>query len=532
MTTEMRVAGSTLEQRKVLLVNGSDVVLAHNHSDTGPAIPIIASLLLESQVARGFIAGTRLFDVLAQLNTLMQQSVPGWRMRITNRRRYAFLSNGEKRVTGRFFVDYFGVDRKSCGKRQPRCRFDVMNLDLLREQPPQDPSEQMEMALALLEMCDHRGITFKGTRGGLGNSMLKQSPYWEQGRIGAPKFINDKARPYLPGNFYALSSKVEDSRGVSAIPHCYYIDQTSSHHTIASEVALPHPQHLHARGRWKTLSGKWCTPDSPTGQALMGGRHTGIMLCKVMTTTVPRSEQHLYPPWALESGTKYVWIWTPELRLLPDRRIQVEYILASFTATAYDMVLPEYASWAMGEISLNSKRASYKKGSLLAAYGMLAFNGAGKSIYRYWGGVNSRPKCEIPMAGVVSESKVSIPDTVQLSTVNVVARGIIEAETRTRSIEYARELQSQGLHVPQIYADGLLVETDSLPLVPSGWRISHSLTNVHIPRSNAIISDQIVKLPGVGKDERDQEWQRLREESHLIINPDDRTPVELVPICT
>jgi len=161
---------------------------------------------------------------------------------------------------------------------------------------------------------------------------------------------------------------------------------------------------------------------------------------------------------------------------------------------------------------------------------MLAFNGAGKTVYRYWGGNNSRSKCEIPGAGVVSESVIPINPNIQLSTVNVIARGMIEAETRTRSIEYARELHRQGFHVPQIYADGVLVETDSLPFVREGWRISHSLTNVHIPRSNAIISDQIVKLPGAAGGEQDRAWERTREASQIILPTGTVIPTETVPM--
>lgn len=525
MITVARGAASTRQRHKVLLVSKGNVVLSHNHTDTGTAIPIIASLLLDDKVRYGYIAGTTLYDTLAELNLLMQSSVPGWRMRITNRRRYALLRNGRKVVTGRFFVDYFSVDHKvTRNKREPRKRFDVINLDLLREHPPTDPTEQLEMALAILELCEHRGITFKGTRGGLGNAMLKQSPHWQRGRCAAPRFINDAARDKLPGNFYSLSNKVRDHKA-RGMAHCYYIDQTSAHHNVAKEVPIPHPEHIHARGNWKTLEGKWCSPESDIGQSIMNGEHIGLVLCRMTIATIGPTMSHLYPPW-VKRGTHNVWLWTPDLRLLQDHRLQVEYFMASFTASTRDMVIPEYATFSLGELDINRERASYKKGTLLAAYGMLAFNNVGKTIYRYWGGQNSRPKCEIPLAGSVSESRISIPDATQLSTVNVAARGIIEAETRTRSIEYARELHSQGFHIPQIYADGILVETDQLPFIPEGWRISHSLTNVFIPRRNAIVSDQITKLPGGARSEDVREWEAKRREARMVLPELGRTPVE------
>lgn len=517
MTTGTRVVGNTKRRHKVLLVSDGIVVRTHNHPDTGPLIPILASLLIDEKVQRCYIAGIRLYEPLARFNEMVQGSVPGWRMRITNRQRHAFTSQGEMRVTGRFFVDYLAIDKHSHNKRDKRRRFDIMNLDLIREHPPNDLDEQMEMTLSILEMCDSRGIAFRGTRGALGSAMLKKSRYWVRGRIAAPRFINQQARKYLPGNFYSVSNKVREKRGLEAIDHCYYVDQRSAHHNIVGSILLPHPQHLHARGYYKTFNGRWCDQYSPTGQDLLSGRHLGLVLCRIAIGTLGPTIEHLYPNWARKRGTHYKWLWTPELRLLKDEhKLQLDYFVAGYTATQDDPVLREYSEWALSEIARNPERAPYKKGSLLAAYGMLAFNGEKRAIYRYWGGKNSRKRVSIPYAGKVSESKISIPDSTQLSVVNVISRGLIEAETRTRSIEYAKSLHAQGFHVPQIYADGVLVETHQLPFVPDGWRVAHSLTNVYIPRPNAIVSDQICKLPGVGGDQSDREWERRREDARRI----------------
>lgn len=500
------------QQHKILIVQDGYVTLSHNHSDTGEAIPVIASLLLDPNTKRAFIAGINLYETMAYLNTLMSD-VPGWRMRFTNRRRYAFTKDGRKVVTGKFFADYFGIDQKigANGTRLPRTRFEVLNLDLLRDKPPADSESQLDMVLALLTMCEHRGIAMRGTRGSIGNALIKASKHWEPGRKPAPKFINDIARKHLPGNFYALSDKVTDRMNFD---HCYYIDQNSAHHNIARSIQIPHPEHIHARGNYRTLKGRWIDYRSPIAQQFIQGVHSGLFLCKLHIATIPPTQRHLYPPWALKRGDRVVWLWSPELRLLADKRIQLDYFIASFTATAPDMVISEYARWALDEINSDREGAKYKKGSLLAAYGMLAFNSAGRKVYRYWGGNTNKPKCEIPRAGLVAESVINIPSSVQVSTINVAARGMIEAETRMRSIEYAKELSSLGFHVPQIYADGLLVETDSLPFIPDGWRVSHSLTNVHIPRPNALVADQLVKLPGIPSSPEDREWERYRGESH------------------
>lgn len=503
---------------KVLLVQDGEVVLTHNHSDTGRVVPIIASLLMDG-APTCYIAGTNLYSSLAELNVLMQETVPGWRMRIANRRRHAFSVNGEARIVGKFFVDYFCIDEKRGrrGERVPRKRFDVLNLDLLFEKPSKDPHTQLEMALSILELCEKRGIAVRNTKGSIGSALLRKSPEWQRGRHSAPKFVNDQARKYLPGNFYSVSQKL--NRKSLILPHCYYLDQSSAHHNIARSVPVPHPHTLRARGNFKqALKGegkKWVDVKSPTGIAIMKGEHIGLVCCHLLVSTIGPSVSHLYPPWAQTKGTKDVWLWTPEMRLLEnDPKFDIQYFTCALSSTHSDPVLPEYSTWALDELRTDPVRAPHKKGALLAAYGMLAFNGSNRHIYRYWGGENSRYKVDIPLAGRVGESRITIPQHVELSTVNVVARGIIESETRTRSIEYARQLHAQGYHVPQIYADAVLVETDQLPLwVPDGWRVSHSLTHVSIPRPNAIVSDQVVKLPGVAGSEQDREWERRREDA-------------------
>lgn len=515
-----------------LLVVHDEVVVAASSFDTGVRIgSALGAIFLDedSPFPPTYVAGVNLYQPLAKFNELVQDSVTGWRMRITNRRRQAYFGDGRVRVSGKFFVDYMCIDRKigNRGKRVPRKRVEVINLDLLFTVPPKDAQNQLEAALAILEVCDNRGIAYRSTKGAIGSAMLKASPHWEKGRRAAPKFINDKARKYLPGNFYSVSQRVKTEHVNGAklghyfhVPHCYYIDQTSSHHSIALQTKLPLPESVHARGNFDNQE-KWCLPDSPSGRQLIDGTHVGLLLCKVHISHMAPTKEHMYPQWARKRGERYVWIWTPELRLFEnDSRLQLEHFCAAFSGSVSDPVLPEYARWAIGEIREgNQQRAPYKKGPLLAAYGMLAFNSDKRSaIYRYWGGENSKQKVEIPLAGIVGESKVKIPQTAELSTVNVVARGLIEAETRTRSIEYARELDAQGIHVAQIYADGLLVATDQMPFVPDGWRVSHSLTHVHIPRPNAIIADQLVKLPGLAASEQDREWMRTREQARVVVD--------------
>jgi hypothetical protein len=200
----------------------------------------------------------------------------------------------------------------------------------------------------------------------------------------------------------------------------------------------------------------------------------------------------------MERGTKNVWIWTPELRLLnDDSRIQFEHVICALTSRHIDTALWEYADWALEQRKRPDKN-NYKS-SLLAAYGMLACRSdLPLNVYTVHGR-RKPPRAtivELPLLPEVfrSEVKRRKAPTIQ----NVIARGVIEAETRTRSLEYARQLELEDIPVAQIYADGLLAATNQMPLIiPEHWRIAASLTRVYSPHPNSIISDQLVRLPGI-----------------------------------
>jgi hypothetical protein len=232
--------------------------------------------------------------------------------------------------------------------------------------------------------------------------------------------------------------------------------------------------------------------------------HLGVVCAVVQVSHLPPKLRYLYPAWAQTSGRKLVWLWTPELRLyLHDKYLQIHYYVCALTATQSDPALREYANWALDELSLPNKDT--KKSTLLSAYGMLALNidTEGYRIHYAWAGSQrvTGTRVVLPLIhGKVTMREVKFSrrdENDQPSIVNVAARGVIEAETRTRSIEYARALEGMGVNVVQIYADALLINETQLPFIDPEWRVSHSLTDVIIPRPNGLISKEVSKLPGV-----------------------------------
>lgn len=467
------------------------VLLSHGavlDQDTGAFTPITSLERVLLTKPGGVIVGRNLYPHLAQVVPMIRGD-HGWtaQMKLQESKRPT-----DGRVGGVIYFTHmsyrFPKERYEGKRYRPgSIKWTVLNMELFAEVTDEDMAEA---ALSLLDLAAKRGIKPRYSPGSFGGSMLRASPLWNIQRNPAPWFISEKARRYLPGNYYALRMGYR----MKTISSAYYLDQKSSHHTIASQISLPHPSKLRARGLLRAVENRKTPPWLTHVRELDG--HVGLISAIVECDTLPPSQEHLYPPWAKErSKHKHVWIWTPELRLL-DHRVRLRWISASLTSIKDDDVLSEYANWCLNV--LKEKKHSAVKPAMLAAYGLLAVR-TKDNFQRH--SVHGRPQpprstvCELPLVGKCYRStveKIRVP-----AIQNVVARGVIEAETRTRSIEFARLLESEGTHVTQIYADGLLAAVDRLPFLPPDWRVAGALTNVHHTSPNTIISDEIVRMPGI-----------------------------------
>lgn len=462
---------------------------------TGEVLPRIDLEQLLTSVPGGIIAGTNLYGPLAALVPEMRRD-DGWTMSISvQNTRVNPMNPKETRVHGLIYITRltYRIGKRGTRKerrRPPAIKWLVLNLELFLD--TKQKFNVLEAATSLIDLAGRRGIKPRQSVGATGSAMLRSSPEWGKGRQPAPRFISKIAREYLPGNYYAISGTYKGK----TLDHVYYMDQESSHHKIASTIPLPDPATLRARGRLRSVE----KGDDPVWIKDIGmlKRHYGLLCCTVACAPIPQQMAHLYPPWARERGRYRRWIWTPELRLFEnDHRVEIYHVSAALTSHHLDTALWEYADWALGQSKRSDKR--FIKSSLLAAYGMLAC-GSDLPFIRY--AVHGRKKppraevCELPLISNVYRS--TIEHTRVPSIQNVVARGVIEAETRTRSLEYARALEAGGTPVAQIYADGLLAVTDQAPLlVPEHWRIAASLSRVHSPHPNSIISNELVRLPGI-----------------------------------
>ena len=457
----------------------------------------------------GVIAGNNLYPVLSRI-VPMVRSDHGWSAQLK-------LQQKRKPKTGRvggviYFthLSYRFANERKHGKRfRPGAvKWLVLNLELFCE-----TDDVAGAAKALVSLADRRGIKPRYSPGSFGGALLRASSQWEKGRSPAPWFISEKARNHLPGNMYALRYGYR----MRTIPRAYYLDQKSSHHTIASTIPLPHPAYLRARGRLRQVeAGKhppWIKGDNVK---TFLSRHIGLLCARVECDYIPPTQQHLYPPWCSKRGQRDLWIWTPELRLF-DRRIRLRWITAALTSYKLDPVLLEYAEWALSQLERSDKHPAIKA-ALLASYGVLAVKSFG-DVERYsLSGRPKPPRAEIVTLPLVGDSYRSTVAHTRVSAVqNVIARGVIESETRTRSIEYARELESQGIKVSQIYADGIIAITDHMPFLPKYWRVAGELTDVHSPSPNTIFSREMTRTPGIPSGRRETRIEQTSRELDVSV---------------
>ncbi len=462
---------------RYLFVTGAGVI------DTkGGEVTDTLSVERISQAPGGVIVGRNLYPVLApMLNEGTRDfGLTGTVHGPTERRRGESGVSGAPLYISRITYRHAKVRSRGRRYRPGSIKWIVLNLELFCE------TDDIEGAgKALAELAARRGISPRPTPGGFGAALLRASPHWNRTRTPAPWFISEAARDHLPGNFYVRRAGHVKSR------RAYYLDQKSSHHTIVATTPMPHPARLRARGRFRAVE----AGENPRWLSEIPRNQVGIVHATIECDYLPPKVRHLYPPWAWERGEHTRWLWTPELRLF-DRRVRLRWYSASMTSHRADDALEEYAQWSLHQ--LRDHQHSAIKPALLAAYGMLAVRSRTRITHYSVHGREKPRRAEVvrlPLLPRVYRSNIMsnrVP-TIQ----NVIARGVIEAECRARSIELARDLEEEGRKVVHIYADGLIVETDQLPFLPPYWGVKAALTNVYSPEDNQIVSREMVRLPGV-----------------------------------
>lgn len=403
--------------------------------------------------------------------------------------------------------------------------------------------------------CLEFGLKPSTTRGGVAKQLLRDPRFYPAARRKVPRRTNDRGRDQLPGNHYELLASRE--RLYSAI----YLDQVSSHHTIASSIPLPNSNSLNARGHFHSLmDAPWALPGSRRWETVT--REHGLLYVKLRVNS--GGPLDLLPPWAYrpsrspdvltklspakarahKNGEKLCYLWTNELRLLTRFRAEIVYIIAAWTTGEVDTGIQRFSSWSLEYLKTQPPHIrAWLKPTLLTAYGMLATRPR-KPLAGWWQS-DKGSKAFLPIGDgllpvMIQEGKKEVEPT----TNHVIQRGMIEAETRARSLELALDLQADGYKILCIYADAVLVEPDhrALPLLPAEWQPKAGLTFLRFMDETHFRSEEMVRLPGVHRDSplrtNEPAWMKRARAKDLrpragsqmeATEPGGARPVDMVP---
>jgi hypothetical protein len=378
-------------------------------------------------------------------------SFPGWDFQIRFKERTIYKHDGTTSKRAHPTLAWFGFryhkdkrESKNKGKSQYKSNthepvsrlfyvFDPESyadrLDFRKTYPhlTNDSDRYKAFMFSLRAFCNTQGIRLLTSAGAIASQFLRDPRFYPEPRRKVPRATNAKSRTALPGNHYQLFQEATSER-FTAI----YLDQKSSHHTIASQIDLPDSNSLYARGWYRDYENvrPWLMAGSPKTQEFLDSHH-GLLYARIF---VSRDSPFIIPK-ARGNGWKDLFLFTNECRYLLDLPgVQLAGICAAWTSPDRDNGLGKYATWSISQI--NSAPADIKpwlKPTLLAAYGMLAAVprkmefGMRSDEPNYWFTIPG------PNPNRFGVKKVTARTSWEPSYVNVIQRGMIEAETRIRS---------------------------------------------------------------------------------------------------
>lgn len=332
-------------------------------------------------------------------------------------------------------------------------------------------------------------LRFSVTRGGLSAQLLRDKRFYPHSRRKVPKATNEKARPAMPGNFYAM---IESTIG-RLYAGVYIIDQENAHHHAAETVALPNANDLFARGRFATLSDEpFVRPGRIGYENLIG--ELGLFRCRVW---IPNNILGMLPPWFDTPGLQNIFLFSNELDLARELDVEIRHISYAWTSRERDEGLAKYAQWAQREVSENPQHRLWLKPTLLSAYGILGARPRYMEM-AYWRSQSGEPYRYLLGPTPLILQKHRTTKEIQPVIANTIHRGMIEAETRKLSVRFARQLEGEGHTVIAIHADAILVrdEGQQFPLLPPPWRVKDRLGMFKAVDKVSFKSDTMTVLPG------------------------------------
>lgn len=346
------------------------------------------------------------------------------------------------------------------------------------------------------DWCQKQNIAIRPTSGGLAGQLLKDKRFYPDARRKVPKATNAKARPALPGNYYELFVNPSNRLFEAA-----YIDQKSAHHECARTIQFPSANDLHAKGNYDTLEDEpYAVPGDTNYESVLS--EFGLFYVKLQS---PIWQRHNFPPpQMMQEEYSTAFIHSNELAEVRSLGAKILYVIAAWSSPTSETGINKYAEWALKEIAESSQeRKRWLKSTLLASYGLLAAKPRAFQ-YAYKRAKEGEPTWFPCGSAAVQLLMRQTEREFETPIANVIHRGMIEAETRLRSLRLARELNHAGYDVLSIYADSLFIgKAKQLPLLPAEWSVKANCSNLQFLNATQFISQELTKLPGItGKERR------------------------------
>lgn len=350
----------------------------------------------------------------------------------------------------------------------------------------------IEWAKDVREWCKEANVPVYPTPGTYGAAFLTDPRFYPEARRKVPRFINDRARPALPGNYYYLRGDHKAR---------YYgvceIDMSAAHHNAAIRVVFPEADSLFARGNYWTKDPKDPLSDKPwlwsgTASFERALKMHGLFYCRLI---VPSSDSvYLHTKPQFQVGTNLAFIYSNEISILRQLGVEIKYIIAAWGSPSRDYGLARFGQWALGQLGTAlPDRKVWLKPTLISVHGCLACRpetSGGTGFYR-----TESPRCNVvllPIRGAVIPLYVPRSSGWEPGFVNVIHRGMIEAETRKRLIEFDKATGERSLC---LYADSVFMQNPPDQL-PEGWRLKASHQWIVFLDHVSWASDVASKMPG------------------------------------
>lgn len=384
---------------------------------------------------------------------------------------------------------------------------------------------------AYREFCRDNGMPLAGQRGKVGSAFLRDPRFMLHSQRRVPQFINEQTRGYLPGNHYELRTEVDKAHNGT------YLDITSAHHEAAKKTDFPDPSGLRARGAASSKDWAECPlteidplrePWAKRGTAKFNAVLNTYGLVAVRALYRGTSKDSILHPAAWSASPNrpnLVFAYTNELPLLEKSGFTIEAVEAAWTSGKTDKTLNRYAEFAIETLkSAPEEHKPWMKSLLLSSYGML---GKKPSQYQSVSNLKGEPfHWPTPNGWIEGKLQRTTGKSRSASVTNVIALGMIQAETRRNIIETANYLSSFGVTILALYADSLIVGVTSqdshksrvrrgvyhsagaLPMLPPEWRVKTELTGLRFLNSVSWVSNEEEKLPGISRESHLRESRR------------------------